>query len=324
MKNIKYIPVLAIVALLSACNTTKSNNPVKEPKFEKEGEAVEYDAFLKEVGLGLSGLDFNSGKKMGSKEGSFYAAYEEDCVLEREGKEFGRETYTEIEDHKFKMDAKASIINDDGEYYVSILDKNGQYTYKDKNGEKWSTSYQQVKYDGEDYYGCVDKLGKVVNLYGTISSGWTLSDYHDYIAKGTLYYEIGFGTIQNRVNALTGLSEESLPFYSFMKNGSTYTVTYQPEAETSEKRTEDEANELIYTYESTTTEKIQLTFDRGNLKVAIYDVYTSKYTYAKDYQSYKAGDVDSVKTTNILTSEYKNADLSLKEASYDGFIFMIY
>ena len=47
MKIIKFIPALAMIALLSACGTKSGS--FKAPKFEKEGASIEKEVFVSEI-----------------------------------------------------------------------------------------------------------------------------------------------------------------------------------------------------------------------------------------------------------------------------------
>ena len=68
MNKLKFIPVLAVVSLLSACGQSSTFVTVKAPKFEKEGQEIEVEDFFKGVDTNVMALDFNNNKRMSSKE----------------------------------------------------------------------------------------------------------------------------------------------------------------------------------------------------------------------------------------------------------------
>ena len=73
MNKLKFIPILAAVALLSACEA-KAGARLKAPKFAKEGEECEAEVAFDKITDGLDNLDTRDSKFIGSKVASYYNA----------------------------------------------------------------------------------------------------------------------------------------------------------------------------------------------------------------------------------------------------------
>ena len=62
MKIIKFIPALAMIALLSACGTKSGS--FKAPKFEKEGASIEKEVFVSEINTAVDATVYNSTEEL--------------------------------------------------------------------------------------------------------------------------------------------------------------------------------------------------------------------------------------------------------------------
>ena len=328
MNKNKFIPVLAVVALLSACGVKNNKSEsVKTPKFEKLGSEVEKEEFVNDFSTGLNGLAFKDSKLMGSKEGTYYYGYESDLTVKRDGKEIAGNNYKEITDEKFQMDAVACISNYTGTYkeiseQFSTLSGSKS---KNVNGEKWDNAYQQVVYDNQNMYAYVDSLTKVVSLYGSVEDSQDLKLWHDYIAKGSLYYESGYDKVSGEFDYVSGMSEEDVTNYgyAFYKNGNMLSLTCNPEDGVYESRVDGlEEGELISSTKIEYSETFQITFTGENMKVVYHSEETNTTTYSLDQGNYRAGDVEVQKYIYSYMAEFKDANLNLKPINVEGFNFI--
>ena len=147
MNKLKFIPVLAVVSLLSACGESGKLASVKAPKFEKEGTEIEVEKFFEDVDKYAMSLDFNNNKRMSSKEIKSSYAYEDVDTYKREKEVLLHTVYQETDDGVIKYDAPHSLISVKGEYGFYNLEENKAYGNEQREDVSYYESmFQRVQY----------------------------------------------------------------------------------------------------------------------------------------------------------------------------------
>ena len=239
MKNIKFIPALALIVLLSACNGSKQPT-VKEPKFAKLGDEVQFEVFRD----GLQSEDI-------------YGVFGEEKLP----------SYV----FKFNSSEKQEMKVKDGKKVISSQDDKIQYLYDVKYDSK--NLRASMKEDVISVSKASSDAGEkgYSNMEMTIDMGYQISkiDDKEYIVvyeNSSKSYELGkdvsemnaeqreeefsslaggggvldsfmsdyFGDV---LNYYESYDDETKSHYKFYKNGDVYTVkyssTYEEEFESS-------------------------------------------------------------------------------------------
>lgn len=331
MNKLKFIPVLAIVSLLSACGQSSTFVTVKAPKFEKEGQEIEVEDFFKGVDTNAMALDFNNNKRMSSKEINSSYLYEEVDTYKR-GKDVLLHTvYQEINKEIVKYDAPHSLISAKGEYGNNHLEEN-KFTGKkeDTNFSYFETMYQRVQYGDELSYACVDPKAQAIYMYGTDMDEYDIPSYADTIAKDIILYDMYLNTMEDVLNALDAASssEEEIAKWKTYQNKNTYTVTYTYELEPQDTVDSNDNTIVKFTTTCKFERKLQLKFDYNNFKVAYYYEDSATRTYKSNYYEsgyyHAEGDVEEMVSKDSIQAELKEKDISLKELSYEGYQVLYY
>ena len=142
MNKLKFIPVLAVVALLSACGT--KSEAVKAPKFDKEGAEVQYTEFMAGLSENAQALDIMGDKKAASFEMKSEAAELQSNVLTRDGKNFYTEYRFEEETNSGQYDSKSLVGKEKTNRTITEDYETTDYHYRRVNNTKFNGSVQEV------------------------------------------------------------------------------------------------------------------------------------------------------------------------------------
>ena len=326
MNKLKFIPTLAVVALLSACGASKSASSVKEPKFEKEGSQIESDEFFLGVQNGLDGMDIFGEKKIGSKVANSSSGTEIRSTLSNsKGKLIVDQGTSQVYEYDVKNDAKnfVGVLSgkDTNKQWEKMVGKQESSTAR---VSEYKVTYQQIEYDGDEYFGMVDEKAKLFATQMQITEANPIADAFDYYNKSVLEYASGLYEIFDMLDEVS--SYTSFEGYTFYKNGNTY--TYVSEVSEDPEETRNDEDVLLYVTEFSYKAKFQVTINGNDLKGAFYSCVTQKTTYhtpmyTNGYDVFE-GDVAEITYKNAKTMELKDKNLSLKPVSYEGYQFTNY
>lgn len=279
MKNIRLIPILLVLPLLSSCGA--GGNP---PSFSKEGVEVDFEDFQDQLELASEESELNMDVPLQDRitKGSYYSLNRN--VQKRGGNEIYRSETISNSKAEFQLDFDNLV----GKYVYEGKDvnklvrpsdtSNSDYTYKD------TIYYQFNKISRVDYF-----VTASVNQKNYSTNNVSISrDYHfnDFAASMIQWQLMNF-------NEYKPSYEIDADGYLFYVNGETL-FTY----ETSNERTEDIVNYDSSYGTKNIRSKIKCQLDLTDRKQAVrisYEV-TTEYTYQKDYygmsdRDYLAGDV---------------------------------
>ena len=327
MNKLKFIPFLAIAALLSGCGTNASDS-IKKVKFAKEGEEIESAPWFEEVMSGLNNLDYQDTKFINSKEGYHYSGSEMNFTLKRDNKVLTNEKTLNSLEYKVVSDFDNKIINMSmTQTQVDIAETKGSEKHNNKQVSEMTGQYQKTVYDQKDYYVSADPERKVAYLYMQIDNSLELADIHDYFTKGSLSYQMNIDEMYNFISSLGVLTDEELDDmgYKFYKNDNVYTLVFADEYENYENKIGDDENAVVYaTSSGNFIEKIQVTLGGGNFKFQYSYEDFETYEYLEDYNNYYAGDKTETKRYGLEILEHKDTNEKLKALDTTGYQFIIY
>ena len=237
MKNIKFIPALALIVLLSACNGSRQPT-VKKPKFAKLGDEVQFEVFRDGLGsediYGVFGEEklpsyvfkFNSSEKqeMKVRDGEKVISSQDDKIQYLYDVKYDSKNLRAVMKEDVISVTKAS--SDAGEKGYSIMDMTIDLGYQiskidDKDYiviyENSSKSYEPTKDVSE--MNAEQREEEFYNFAGGVLGSF-MSDYFSDVLN---YYE--------------SYDDQTKSYYKFYKNRDVYTVkyssTYEEEFESS-------------------------------------------------------------------------------------------
>jgi len=111
-------------------------------------------------------------------------------------------------------------------------------------------------------------------------------------------------------------STEERAKYSFYATGNVYAMEYKSEVTNKEYKV---ADEVIYTYTKSTTEKCEIDFTEGNVSVKYYSVEQEVRTYVKSYDKYAEGTILSKESKESKVAKAVSKDQKLKAANIEKF-----
>ena len=331
MNKLKFIPVLAVVSLLSACGESGKLASVKAPKFEKEGQEIEVEKFFEDVDKYAMSLDFNNNKRMSSKEIKSSYAYEDVDTYKREKEVLLHTVYQETDDGVIKYDAPHSLISVKGEYGFYNLEEDKAYGNEQREDVNYyEAMYQRVQYGEELCYANVDTKAKAIYMCGVDMSEYDVPTLADNIAKDMVFEYMHLNIMEEMLDGLylAAQSEEGLVDWKIYQNKNIYTVEYTHKLEPQDTVDANDNTVVKFTTERKYEQKLQMKFDGNNLKVAYFFEDSSTRTYKSNYSSgeiyHKEGDVEEMVSREARQAELKEKDISLKEVDYEGFQVLYY
>lgn len=323
MKKLKFIPVLAVAALLSACGSNGVS--VKAPKFAKMGEEVSFEKFDEEINKRFDELDFLKEDLLNSKtlvgKGSSLVSEK----MTRGKKTITESTMKDSDEAKYELDMKNYIAKMSGESKEEVINKSNSTNSKSTSNDKGVYYVQEAEYEGQKYLANVDSANKLVELMMPLSETVKAETYLDQIGKQSITQSVQLPSLKYLLSIMATWTEEEFEGYKFYQNGNTFTYTYSYE-ETNEQKDADD--NLALTYTTKVEEKCQYVLEGSHVKFAKSSEELQKVEFAVDYTSdpsilAKAGDVYEEIYNVYREAEAKDAKVSLKAAKTDGFNFVI-
>ncbi len=324
MNKLKFIPVLAVVALLSACGT--KSEAVKAPKFDKEGSEVQYTEFMAGLSENAQALDIMGDKKAASFEMKSEAVELQSNVLKRNGKNFYGESRFEQETNSGQYDSKSLVGKEKTNRTVTEDYETTDYHYRRVNNTKFNGSVQEVVRGDVHYLGSVDIDCHVVGLMDEVTDEKPFEKLMDQYVKGDVYYYGGLNRAEGVFVSLSSVSEEDLVNYTFNKNDKTFTYTYKLEQLAQEEK--NDQDEVVFVSDYVVYAKTQMTFNGGNYKISQYyetkNVMTYKMDIMQSNTQYYADDVIEDISKGSYSATFTSKEVNLKPASTEGFMFMVW
>lgn len=265
MKKIKLIPALALVAMLSACGTSKISKPSasKAPKLASVGEKIEFATFADEVQKGMGAYSSEEGAVPSYK--AKLDEYADSKLKIMNGKQ-NLLSINEIEKQKNTISADMNNCVAEG--------KGKQESYMKGSRAEQNTKAEYYQGYEQDAVLQLSTIGETTGIYqfdnlaGTYMLGQDVSSLEEAQRKERFSYiasQSGANVIEYEFFMLIGnyatMDEEEQKLYSFHKNGLVYTVVYENSG--TEDVKDDESGEVLYKHTFDESNKMQLDLTKG-------------------------------------------------------------
>ena len=301
MKKMRYIPMLALSALLTGCNLFGGG--MKAPTFAKEGEEVsKYSTFTQQFQEAYQNSEiYDTDAKLGDRILKSNSSQSSTEVLKRGKKEVRKTESTTIMKGEAQFD------------YDNLV---GKMTSENKSTEKRSdeeSSYSSTSTSKqEQYYQFNNKNLVLANAktkeYRIYASSVSNKDsYFDNVVRSSLSSSIYV------FSAYLPSSDSAAKDYLFYNNNDkvfTYSLN---------KEDEDSKSSTFYTTVTKTKLKVQI--DLTDKKQAVRVSYENKveYTYKKDSGSYVDGDVVTEEDKIYVEYTATGKELTVKEVNLNDY-----
>ena len=325
MKKIKFIPALALVAMLAACGGSKSVS-VKAPKFAKEGKEVEFTDFAealdKEDLLGIWN-EVDAPEKVPSY------IIESKASSEGTKKYFGSDNkskseYVEksVENDTVKADMKNVRLQIESKSNSSESRKDNTGSFNEFKENKTEFVYQYGKVSGKDAFMYIDTVDEIF-LADDSFDGASDAEKLAYMAEGAIMYvgNVVGNNFYDTVDNYEGLPEEAKANYKFYLNGNVLTITYTYENTYEQKDADDKVK---YTVSSVANIKMQLDASKGEnfaYKEAYESVETINFAQDAEYDGdeYFAGEMIELGGKEYYEAKVNVKDVTVKEVDVSNF-----
>lgn len=314
MKKIKFIPILAVAALLSGCNS--GGISVKAPKFAKEGEKVTDTKFMEDFSKALEGLDIEQSplEKLDSRVLSYSACGSQATSVKRGKKEVYKQSYKESVKSSYEFDSENLRVHFKEEGRSQASRKSARMPdYKQESKGTTERYFQKYEKDGKSYVATVSPKEKTVTKYVELTEVTTLlSAYNSYLSSSA-EDAMSMDVLSDLYSDWASQSEEIKSRYEFFENGGVYTWTYKHETE---------SNADKYNMKLVMSDKYQVEIDGNNVKYRRSSESTTTYDYTKNYNGtivYQEGDQEVIVAKSYVDMSMKLKKVSVKEAKTAGY-----
>ena len=304
MKNIKIIPILALMALLSSCG---NNVEVKAPAFDGNGDEVTYSVFQEKHNALIAGdnIYVKDSERHGDRLSTTKQSSRSVTTETRGGKEISRQEEKVAISVALQSDYDASVAKVETSEKESITAKNAEGDASIIATAKREEYYQKQQVEGAETL---------------VKANVTLKEYE---ALGSLLNPVTFDSIVNKDfgNAYTNYFVSYYPqesdltadykFYNYKDSRLTYSY----------KTVETETYES-YTLKETIIVKAQLEGQKDKVSLKFSYETTEERTYTAATSSYAQGDIYKRDIKQYLECEYKVGNYSLKPVSTNGYSFL--
>ncbi len=320
MKKIKFIPALAMVALLSACGT--KSNLFKAPKFVKEGASIEKDTFVTEINTAVNASVYK-GEEVITRSFICTASYGSESIttINKDGKKYGEQLQQRIMTASLKADIKNYAAHMEGEQVDYMKATQGNVGGMEmKNVQKHDMYLQTIMFEGQETMGEVIKSEKMFIPLTPLSEENPVDKVFDSMIKSfATSEESPLGVTGEFVESVENMDEAMLEKVSFFKNNNIYTLVFEetlnPDPEL------DDENNLIKKVETKNSQKVQITLQGSDCKFVSYGVTETTTTYFQDStysgMTLNAGDSVVEKSTSIENSNIYVKNVTVKPVSID-------
>lgn len=320
MKIIKFIPALAMIALLSACGTKSGS--FKAPKFDKVGASIEKDVFVSEINNAVDASVYNSTEEL-AKSFVCTASYGSESIatINKDGKKYGEQLQQRTMTANLKADTKNYVAHMEGEQVDHMKVTQGNVGGMEmKSVQKHDMYLQTFIFEGQETMGEVIKSEKMFIPLGPITETSPVEMVFDSMIKS-------FATSEDSpireasafAESVENMDEGMLEKVSFFKNNNTYTFVFEETLDPVEEK--DDENNLVKKVETKNSNKVQITLKGSDCKFVSYAVTEKTTTFYQEYtysgMKLKAGDSVVEKTTSYENSNLYAKNVTVKPVSID-------
>lgn len=320
MKIIKFIPALAMIALLSACGTKSVY--FKAPKFDKVGASIEKDVFVSEINNAVDATVYNSTEEL-AKSFIVTASYGSESIttINKDGKKYAEQLQQRTMTANLKADTKNYVAHMEGKQVDYMKATQGNVGGMEmKEVQKHDMYLQTFIFDGQEVMGEVIKSEKMFIPLGPITETSPVEMVFDSMMKSFAASEDSpISEASDFAESVENMDEGMLEKVSFFKNNNTYTLVFEETLDPVE--TKDDEDNLVQKVEVKNSQKVQITIKDNDCKFVSYSLNETITTYFQDstYNGMKLKSGDSVvaKSTSYENSDIHSKNVTVKPVSID-------
>ncbi len=303
MKKIKFLPLFLVAPLLVGCNN------VKQPKFAKEGDAVEFDKFADDLSKKSAEASFAKEAKLGSLVFKSTNQSSEESKRTRSDKTVVNQS-SDFEETKTdgKYDANNLLISAKGSTKQNEQSKSLYGTSKTSLKSNSETFVQEFSKEDKKYVVTGNKKAKELQKMVELSDLVKAEDYFDLMMKALVAN--GGSRIQAACEAYALADEEAKKNYKFYENGDIFTVEFKEVVENEEHKNGEDKVE--YVVNGSDSFKIQIDLTEGKWKSKYYRETSEKIEHKLDHGSYLEGEVTESLIKASEDVEINSKDVKLK------------
>ena len=306
MNKIKYIPILALAALLSSCGVFGG----KAPKFENEGEEInKYADFYNRYNDTLLDSEIMDSDVLFTDRLIKASVYENQITTVKRGnKELSKTETTSSSKSEGQYDADNYVAKITGEQKQSMKgnnqEGNGSYT----TSAKMEYYYQFEKEGGTKYLVFANAKTQEYSHYEQVSSVRKQDALFDNLIRSevsNLFYQFA--------SYVEGASSNSKDYLFYIKDDSLFTLA------TTKENTVDAENYKMITK---TKLKVQLNTEDKKQSFKVSSEINVEYRYTRDYMNYRKDDVKTVTTINYKDYSVTNKNTSLSAIDVGDYLLV--
>lgn len=311
MKNFKFIPVLAIAALLSACGVNKSAS-IKAPKFAKQGAEVSYTEFMNKLNEAFDASEINQkDAKLSDRLITSKQSQTQKEVVKNGKKQVSKQEQVITFESKYQFDYDNCIGKAEDVFKASSAseDAHGDKTTEDSEKETSQLQFGEGEHENQFYE--YELENKYYRQVATLAEDETKEHLFGTLIKETIYDSISMAM------GILPSSEAEAESYKFYVNGKVFTYTDGYD-ESGDMKDDDDNVFGTYTAKGDLKVQIDLTDGAQKLKVAMDVTETGKYTAA--YANYGEGDESKTEVKMYVDNSVQSKKVSLKAIDASEFV----
>ena len=300
MNKIKFIPVLALTALLAGCSLFDG----KAPKFADAGEEVEYSYFYDQCMAEIRDSEISDQDvKLTDRVVKYSSYYMQKNVLKRDNKEISKTENTTSRKSESQYDVDNAVGKITAENKLSYKGNGPEGSGSYSTTEKRENYYQFEKESGIKYLIYANAKTKEYNRQEQVTSSRKQDDIFDDLIRAELVSMVS--DFYNYVPSSFGNAKDCL-FY--IKDNSLFTIS---------KTKEETIKNSDYNLVAKTKLKVQINTTDKKQSLKISSEVQNEYVYLKNGSSVREKDVVTENIVNYVEYIFtgKTVNLSAIDAS---------
>lgn len=308
MKKIKVLPLILALPLLVGCNK------VREPRFAKLGDKIDYDSIVQALDEAKKANAFyitEENQHIPSSQTKFNLKVDGQETLKRDGKVILKEEGYSNSKATAEYNADDKVVRLVSQENAKGIEKSqtGKETNSEKN--KGTRFIQKYSEEGKEYAVEADTVMKTFRIVETVEETNPYEAIFD--ARSMVTYSEGSYYFDYMLVNYPLSSDERKQEFSFYKNDKIFTVEMKHEETEEEKNAQEE---VIKVEKSTIHVKVQIDLSKEDRArcLTYYDV-EQNIEYKKDSGNYCAGDILDSKT--IMAGDVRIVKKDVKISAVD-------
>lgn len=300
MNKIKFIPVLALTALLAGCSLFDG----KAPKFADAGEEVEYSYFYDQCMAEIRDSEItDQDVKLTDRVVKYSSYFMQKNVLKRDNKEISKSENTTSRKSESQYDVDNAVGKITAENKMSYKGNGPEGSGSYSTTEKRENYYQFEKESGIKYLIYANAKTKEYNRQEQVTSSRKQDDIFDGLIRAELVSMVS--DFYNYVPSSSGNAKDCL-FY--IKDNSLFTIS---------KTKEETIKNSDYNLVAKTKLKVQINTTDKKQSLKISSEVQNEYVYLKNGSSVREKDVVTENIVNYVEYTFtgKTVNLSAIDAS---------